>query len=1162
MKRKHLSLLFAALCFCHQPYSLQAGELDKWLEGSEMSKPCTWWHWLDCNVTKSGITADLEAMQRAGYHEAQIFNGAMGFPEGEAKYLSEYWLDCMKWAAQEAQRLGMTLCFHNSPGWSSSGGKWMTVENSMQRVTWSETTLESNGKETKIQLPEPKKVRNYYEDIIVLAFPTPTSEARIPLFQLKSLGTNSAPSQVLPSDPRLPQEAIVSKENVQDISAYMSADGTLTWKAPKGKWTILRMGHTTTGKESHPTSPATGGGLECDKLSRKAMDAYWEGGVQPVLDYLGPLAGTVLNNALIDSYEVGCGNWTDGFLKEFQQRRNYDALPYLPILAGYAVQGGLESERFLWDWRKTVGQLMAENYFGYFGELCHKHGLMFSTEPYSGPFDDLEVGSTADIVMGEFWVGMGNMMSSTKIASSIAHMRGSAIVGAEAFTAPDNLAGWDGSPARIKVLCDHAWCEGITHFIYHTFAHQPYDIGPGFSLGGYGSQMNRLSTVWEPAKAFQEYVKRSQYLLQQGRFVGDILLYNGETSPNDGTYRVDIPEMGLDYDEISTATLAALRVKNGKIVTSSGGEYRLLVLPKGEYMTPQTLAIIERLANEGAAIIGPRPSASPSLEGYPQCDEEVRHLATRLWDKGLIKDEGIATAVKRIGISPDFSTPQGLMGLSYIHRTSPEGEIYFVTNKLNQHVRPLCTFRVDGMTPERWDTEKGTKEQLAWTSMNQGNTTLFLDLEPEQSCFVIFRPSSEKGIGIVQQNQTLVGNSVQALPQLEIKNAHYGHFLPLGVADVTDKVVSLLKDSTLHFAGSNNLFGDPCFGKVKSMKVFFIRNGKEESVQGPENYTIHETSIERVTRAFYGDVSPEMNDPRPQKGIDVKDIIQGKLDKGTFCIPVDDSLVPQNALPKDNLSRSLRIEYSLGDKNIQNIDIPTGAFVDFTDFGTAPKLSINNGQLQWTTAQEGEICLETTEGKKLTAKAKNIPESIELNENWDVLFIDPYKKEFSAQMPTLASLSENQDEKIRYFSGTAVYRKQVDIPAKLLQKDICLKLDLGMVGVIAEVVVNGTPADTLWKAPFSMEIGPLLHKGKNELEIRVTNTWRNRLIGDEHYPQDVPMRGSTPAKFPDWLKGKGERQSQRSTFCTYQHWNAQSPLQEAGLIGPVVLKPYKRIILK
>lgn len=1161
MKRTYTSILLTALCFCHSPHVLQAGELDKWLEGSEMSKPCTWWHWLDCNVTKSGITADLEAMQRAGYHEAQIFNGAMGYPEGEAKYLSEYWLDCMKWAAQEAQRLGMTLCFHNSPGWSSSGGKWMTVENSMQRITWSETTLESTGKEVKVQLPEPKKVRNYYQDITVLAFPTPESDARILQYQLKSLGTNNAPSQVMPTDPKLPLEAIVQKENVLDISSYMSADGTLTWKAPKGKWTILRMGHTTTGKESHPTSPAVGGGLECDKMSRKAMDAYWAGGVQPVLDYLGPLAGTVLNNALIDSYEVGCGNWTDGFLEEFQQRRHYEALPYLPVIAGYAVQGGMESERFLWDWRKTIGQLMAENYFGYFGELCHQHGLMFSTEPYSGPFDDLEVGSTADIVMGEFWVGPGRMMSSTKVASSIAHVRGSSIVGAEAFTASEEWAGWDGSPARIKTLCDHAWCEGITHYIYHTFVHQPYDIGPGFTLGRYGSHMNRLSTVWEPAKAFQEYVKRSQFLLQQGRFVGDILIYNGETSPNDGIYRVDIPQMGYDYDEISTATLAALRVANGKIVTPSGGEYRLLVLPKVEFMTPQTLAIIEQLANEGAAIIGPRPSASPSLEGYPQCDNEVQHLASRLWDKGLIRNEGIATALKRIGIAPDFSTPQGLIGLDFIHRTTPEGEIYFVSNQLNQHVRPLCTFRVQGMIPERWDTEKGTKEQLAWTSMGEGKTSLYLDLEPEQSCFVIFRPSDEKGTGIVSQEETLVGHTVQAHPNLEIKKASYGHFLPLGVADVTEKVAALLKDSTLNFAGSNSLFGDPCFGKVKSMKVYFLRNGKEESVQGPENYTIHETGIEQVTSAFYGDISLDMDKPTPENSIDVKNRILNMLEQGTYCISVDD-LVPESATLKDGPSCALRIAYTLDGKKTLEFDIPNGGFIDFTDFETSPRLHMNNGCLQWTTAQEGEIHVETTDGKRLKAKAKNIPEGVELNENWDVLFIDPYKKEFSAQMPVLASLSENQDEKIRYFSGTAVYRKQVDVPSELLQKDICLQLDLGMVGVIAEVIVNGTPVDTLWKAPFRMEVGQLLHKGKNDLEIRVSNTWRNRLIGDEQYPQDVQMRGKTSAQFPDWLKGQGERQSQRSTFYTFQHWKADSPLQESGLIGPVILKPYKRILLK
>ena len=537
---------------------IQADNLDNWQAGSVDSKPSTWWHWLDCNVTREGITADLEAMARMGYHEVQIFNASNGLPTGNIQYLTPQWLEMLKWSAQEAERLGLTFCLHNCPGWSSSGGYWIKPEYSMQRLVWSETQLTGNGKEQTLQLAEPRKERDYYRDIRVIAFPTPQTDQRLPQYQLKSLGSQNFPDKMLPSDPKLPASATVRKADVQDISAYMQPDGTLTWQAPAGQWTILRMGHTSTGKDCHPTSPATGGGLEVDKLSRKAMDEHWRGGIQPILDHLGPLAGKVLNNLLIDSYEVGCGNWTEGFDSEFRARRGYDCTPYLPAMAGFVVEDGLQSERFLWDWRKTVGQLMADNYYTYFGDLCHQHGLKFCTEPYTGPFDDMEVGAPADMVMGEFWVGSTGH-TSMKVVSSIAHFNGQSVVGAESFTAADPWTGWDGSPARIKALGDLAWCEGINHYIYHTYVHQPYNVGPGFTLGPFASHFNRLNTLWEPARAWHEYVQRAQYLLQQGRFVGDILIFNGESSPNDGLARPEIKEMGFDYDEIWTAAITQLR---------------------------------------------------------------------------------------------------------------------------------------------------------------------------------------------------------------------------------------------------------------------------------------------------------------------------------------------------------------------------------------------------------------------------------------------------------------------------------------------------------------------------------------------------------------------------------------------------------------------------
>ena len=196
----------------------------------------------------------------------------------------------------------------------------------------------------------------------------------------------------------------MARDRIVDLTSSLAADGKLTWDVPAGNWTILRIGHTPTGKTNHP-APKSGTGLECDKLSREALDAHWAGGVEPILKILGPLAGKSLNNCLIDSYEVGNNNWTPRFRDEFIKRRGYDPIPFLPVLSGRYVDSGEVTERFLWDFRRTIGDLFAENYFNYFGDLCRKHGLKFSVEPYEGPFECLQAGAKADIVMGEFWVG-------------------------------------------------------------------------------------------------------------------------------------------------------------------------------------------------------------------------------------------------------------------------------------------------------------------------------------------------------------------------------------------------------------------------------------------------------------------------------------------------------------------------------------------------------------------------------------------------------------------------------------------------------------------------------------------------------------------------------------------------------------------------------------
>lgn len=1120
--------------------AVSAQSLEKWNEGSPMSRPCTWWHWLDCNVTRQGITADLEAMSRAGYHEAQIFNVGYGYPEGTAKYLSHEWLELFKWAAIEAKRVGMELCFHNGPGWSSSGGFWVKPEQSMQRVVWTETNLTGTGKKQTIRLEQPKAVRDWYEDIIVLAFPQPASDRKIRDYVLKSLGSNSYPNILMPKPEVVEEGDVIKVSEIRNLTAQMDAEGNLTWEAPAGKWTVLRMGHTTTGKESHPTSAATGGGLEVDKMSRKALDQYWKDGVQPILDYLGPLVGTALTNCLVDSYEVGCGNWTDGFDQEFQRLRGYDPMLYFPTLAGFFVGSSEQSERFLWDLRLTVNDLMAANYYDRFSELCHENGLKYSVEPYTGPFNDMEVGASSDIVMGEFWMGNIAMHSSAKMAASIAHINGNAVVGAESFTAADPYAGWNGSPAKMKTLGDLAWSEGINHYIFHTFVHQPNDKGPGYTLGQFGSHFNRLNTLWDAAIPYMKYVTRSQYLLQQGRFVGDVLVYVGEVSPNDGSSRVDIKNLGLDYDEIWTDQVAQLQVRNGRLITRSGGEYRLLTLFNTTWMTPRTLRILRRLALQGATIIGPRPDKSPSLEGYPACDDEVGRLAKELWDAGLIQDISLSQALQKLQVEPDFNPGTRGSDLRFIHRTCPEGEIYFVSNPEKQYRNETCEFRVQGLVPQRWDAQTGQITSLPYRKSEHG-TVIDLHFEPEQSAFIVFRPSSVvKGLCIEEAQSSFDDTTPVPVPNLKITQADYGSFPARGISDVTDILSKRIRDNRLDIRSDNgSLGGDPCFGQVKTLVIHYTFNGKERSTYAPENSRIqipdaHEKGELKISRAFYGAIPSNFDSERPKKPVNVIDNMQKQIAEGKYVFRVNDELAG-TAVPGEK--KMLHLTYETDGMTIER-DIQEGGQVDFTSHANDATISLEDGQVVWTTLKSGTATVRTTDGKTYSTRVKNVTEPLELTGSWEVTFQPGRQAPESAVFDSLYSFSESSDPGIRYFAGTAVYTKRFNLPKKYLQQGTELQIHLGQVGDIAKVRLNGHLLGTAWKAPYRLAIGDAAQAGENLLEITVSNAWVNRLIGDE------------------------QPGAEKLSTATWKHWNADSPLQPAGLIGPVTIQPYVKQALK
>ena len=775
---------------------------DGFAQPPDSARPWVYWFWINGNLSREGITADLEAMRRVGIGGVLIME-VDGQPQGPVAFGTEPWRALFRFACQEADRLGLVINMNDGAGWTGSGGPWNTPEMSMQRVFHSELAV-AGGRRFEGELPQPRVAApggesapgaSYYRDIAVIAFPTPKEAAyRLPNLELKAgfQAESTPPSatprgfptfSVFPITPAsAPAGAGIDRQQILDLTAQYQ-NGRLSWDVPPGQWTVLRFGHGSTGASNHP-SPAAGLGLECDKLSKTAVAAHFQKFVGDMIALAGPLTGKSLVSTHVDSWEVGAQNWTPRFAEEFHQRCGYDIRPFLPAMTGRVIGDAEITERFLWDLRKTISDLIAENYAGQLHALSHQAGIRFSMEALDGtPFDEIRVAGEADEPQTEFWyrrehqpVGQAGDFSEntyrtyawTPAMVSASHIYGRRVTPAEAFTAVPG-ENWLAHPALLKPQGDWAFCAGINRFIFHRYAMQPWlNRQPGMTMAFWGVHYERTQTWWEESKPWHEYLTRCQYLLQQGRFVADLLYLQAEAAPNrfmppgvDYANPVPPDPPGYNFDG-GTADVVFKRVSiaDGRIVLPDGMSYRVMVLPKpGEQvmagvMTPELAKKLEALVNEGMVVVGPPPVKSPSLTNYPQCDTELRQVVDRLWGdtrtpgerrvgRGrVIWGKTPQEVLVEMGVPQDFScgTPAPFR---YIHRRMDDGsEIYFVANKRPAPTEATCHFRVSGRRPEFWWPETGRIDRPALYSEANAVTSLPVWLPEFGSVFVVFRPGA------------------------------------------------------------------------------------------------------------------------------------------------------------------------------------------------------------------------------------------------------------------------------------------------------------------------------------------------------------------------------------------------------------------------------------
>ncbi|TCS88999.1 alpha-L-rhamnosidase-like protein [Anseongella ginsenosidimutans] len=800
-------------CSCNRP--APEPEISTLREGflnpPDSARPGVYWYFMDGNLSAEGMTADLESMKEAGIGYVVFLEVNVGVPRGPVDFLSPQWQDLFRHAVREAERLGIGITLGVGPGWTGSGGPWVRPAQSMQHLVSAAVQMQGGEKNIQLPLPPPRQPyfgegtltpelkeqwNEFYEDVAVLAFPSPPVERRIEDIDEKALyyraPYTSVPGvkQFIPSPadyPEAPGDALIAAENMIDLTEYLRPGGLLEWEAPEGAWTVMRFGRRNNGAITRP-APYPGLGFEADKFDTVALNAHLDAYIGTLFRHIGKFdtaSAGGLKRLHMDSWEMGAQNWTPRFREEFIKRRGYDPQPFYPVYAGYIIESVEISERFLWDLRQTSQELVLQYHAGHLKEYSHRHGLKLSIEPYDmNPNADMELGAVADVPMAEFWSkGYGfNSAFSCIEATSVAHVNGAALVPAEAFTA-DHTEAWKQHPASMKNQGDWAFATGINRLVYHTFQHQPLadSLLPGMTMGPYGVHWDRRQTWWPMAGAYHRYISRCQYLLQQGRTVADILYLTPEGAPH--VFRAPssaltgddvLPDRkGFNFDGCTPGQLYMASVKDGRIVFPGGASYRVLVLPYTPAMTPPLLEKIRSLVGAGATVIGEPPLRSPGLEDFPACDRQVQSTAQELWggtkvpetltsisfgkgrliwggpfrraDTSLYPEYApLASLLKDLGLREDFSAEAPLR---YTHRTSAGWDIYFVSNTSPGQVEVECIFRSVKGRPELWDPLTGETRALPDFLAEDGQTRIPLLFGPHQSFFIVFPKDDVKAGG-------------------------------------------------------------------------------------------------------------------------------------------------------------------------------------------------------------------------------------------------------------------------------------------------------------------------------------------------------------------------------------------------------------------------------
>lgn len=617
---------------------------------------------------------------------------------------------------------------------------------------------------------EDEALKAYFSQAVTRGIgPSASGKPGVPLSEFNLYGTPRVsrfiekagffPAPELYSCNSAPSDPACEADEVVVLTDKMDAEGNLVWTPGEGNWKILRFGCSLTGHQNSPASPEATG-LEVDKLDPDAVRDYIEQYIAMYKDAAGGMMGEKgIHYLMFDSWEAGCLNWTPKMFEAFKAACGYDLVQWLPAIAGYVVGTPENSDKFLWDFRHTIADLIAVNHYDLLTDILKEKGLERYSESHelvrAFIADGMRVKKNAAIPMCAMWTGdpknilaIGVSGADCRESASVSHLYGKKYVAAESFTQAGN--GWSSYPEILKERADLLLANGLNRFIIHESAHQPLDdFKPGFTLNVFGQWFNRHDTWAEQGKAWVDYMSRSCFMLQQGRNVADILYYIGEDNNVTMLYRDGLPSIpeGFNFDFVNAdAVINDLRVEKGKIVAPSGNTYKMIVLGENaRMMSVPVLEKLEKLVMDGAILVGPEPVATPSLA---DSDARFQKIVCAMWSgisvtaygHGMVYDCSVEEAVKTLGYDPDVTVtkPSDNSRYMFVHRNFDGNQIYWLDSRTRNTEDVEASFALTGLAPEVWNAVDGTIRPASYRTEN-GRTVVKLHFDPEDALFVVFR---------------------------------------------------------------------------------------------------------------------------------------------------------------------------------------------------------------------------------------------------------------------------------------------------------------------------------------------------------------------------------------------------------------------------------------